>query len=187
MKKLIRMLAMMLAVALMLGCAAFAEEAPRAINAYKAPADIAIDGDLTEWNTTSPATINVEAQVVRDPGQWKEKGAEDLSLDVYVMWDAENLYLGAKILDDTPFMYREGFPPDMADSLVLFMSTDPAASKPERGRRGEGTRSGRSRQSSKMTPQMAVHSQSMVRQPCRSMRIPPNEGPKTTAALERSI
>ena len=127
MKKLIRMLAMMLAVALMLGCTAFAEEDPRTINAYKAPVDIAIDGDLTEWNTTSPATINVEAQVVRDPGQWKEKGAEDLSLDVYVMWDEENLYLGAKILDDTPFMYREGFPPDMADSLVLFLSTDPAA------------------------------------------------------------
>ena len=56
MKKLIRMLAMMLAMALVLGCAAFAEEAPRTINAYKAPADIAIDGDLTEWNTTSPAT-----------------------------------------------------------------------------------------------------------------------------------
>ena len=43
------------------------------------------------------------------------------------MWDEENLYLAAKIMDDTPFMYREGFPPDLADSLVLFLSTDPAA------------------------------------------------------------
>ena len=124
MKKLITML---LALAMLLGCTALAEDAPRAINAYKAPADIEIDGELTEWNTSSPATISVEAQVVRDPGQWKEKGAADLSLDVYVMWDEENLYLAAKILDDTPFMYREGFPPDMADSLVLFLSTDPAA------------------------------------------------------------
>ena len=127
MNKLIRLLSVVLAVAMLLGCTAVAEAAPRAINAYKAPADISIDGELTEWNTTSAATINVEEQVVRDPGQWKEKGAEDLSLDVYVMWDEENLYLGAKILDDTPFMYREGFPPDMADSLVLFLSTDPSA------------------------------------------------------------
>ncbi|MBQ2953197.1 MAG: hypothetical protein IJE07_06530, partial [Clostridia bacterium] len=125
MKKLIRVLA--IAFALLMLCTAAFAESPRAINAYRAPADISIDGDLTEWNTSSPATINVEAQVVRDPGQWKEKGAADLSLDVYVMWEEENLYLGATILDDTPFMYREGFPPDMADSLVLFLSTDPTA------------------------------------------------------------
>ncbi len=127
MNKLIRIFTLVLAMAFVLGCTASAEGAARAINAYKAPADITIDGDLSEWNTTSPATISVEEQVVRDPGQWKEKGAADLSLDVYVMWDEENLYLGAKILDDTPFMYREGFPPDMADSLVLFLSTDPNA------------------------------------------------------------
>ena len=127
MKTLLRAMSILLTLALVLGCTAFAEAAPRAINAYKAPADISIDGELTEWNLTSAATINVEEQVVRDPGQWKEKGAADLSLDVYVMWDEENLYLAAKILDDTPFMYREGFPPDMADSLVLFLSTDPTA------------------------------------------------------------
>lgn len=127
MKKLIRIFTLVLAMAFVLGCTASAEGAVRAINAYKAPADITIDGDLSEWNTTSAASIYLEEQVVRDPGQWKEKGAADLSLDVYVMWDEENLYLGAKVLDDTPFMYREGFPPDMADSLVLFLSTDPNA------------------------------------------------------------
>ena len=40
MKKLIRILSIALALAMLLGCTAFAEEAPRAINAYKAPADL---------------------------------------------------------------------------------------------------------------------------------------------------
>ena len=117
----------MLALTLALGTCAHAAETERAISCFKAPEGIEIDGDLSEWNTSSPAIIDVEEQVVRDPGQWKEAGAADLSLNIYMMWDAENIYLGATILDDTPFMYREGFPPDMADSLVLFMSTDPAA------------------------------------------------------------
>lgn len=112
-----------LVLILSLGTGAYADNA---ILAYKA-ADITIDGNLNEWNISSPAVINAEAQVVRDLGQWIEAGASDCSLDVYVMWDEENLYIAAKILDDTPFMYREGFPPDMADSFVLFLSTDPAA------------------------------------------------------------
>jgi len=99
----------------------------RTINCYKAPAEVEIDGDLSEWNLSSFAEIKTEPQVVRDPGQWKELAEKDLSLEIYAMWDAENLYLAAKILDDTPFMYREGFPPDMADSFVLFLSTNPAA------------------------------------------------------------
>ena len=99
------------------------------VDAHKAPAEIAIDGSLEEWNLDSSADITEQEQLVRDEGQWT--GPEDLSLNVYVMWDEENLYIGAKIMDDTPFMYREGFPPDMADSLVVFFCTDPNAD-PER-------------------------------------------------------
>lgn len=95
------------------------------IPCFKVRDAIAIDGDLSEWNTSSPAVLDSAGQVVRDIGQWS--GIEDLSMEIYLMWDENNLYLGAKIMDDTPFMYREGFPPDMADSLVLFLSTDPDA------------------------------------------------------------
>ncbi len=84
--------------------------------------EVAIDGALDEWNLSSPAALCEASQIVRDLGQWT--GPEDISLEIYLMYDTDNLYLGAKILDDTPFMYREGFPPDMADSLVLFLSTD---------------------------------------------------------------
>ena len=93
--------------------------------AMKATNPLTIDGDLSDWDLSSALTANATHQVVRDVGQWT--GPEDLSFDVYVMWDEDNLYLAANVMDDTPYMYREGFPPDMADSLVVFFSTDPAA------------------------------------------------------------
>ena len=99
------------------------------LNAPKAPEEMKIDGALDEWNLEEAAVLKEAEQVVRDQGQWE--GEEDMSLEVYIMWDEENLYLAATIMDDTPFMYREGFPPDMADSLVLFLCTDPEAD-PER-------------------------------------------------------
>lgn len=91
--------------------------------------EINIDGDLGEWNKTSPIILNTEEQVFRDANQWF--GESDLSARVYMMWDETNLYLAAEVNDDTPFMYREGFPPDLADSLVLYFGLDPT-SDPER-------------------------------------------------------
>lgn len=43
------------------------------------------------------------------------------------MWDEENLYLGVDIKDDTPFVYREGFPLDELDAIIFFLSTNPDA------------------------------------------------------------
>lgn len=95
------------------------------IAAWKAPDDITIDAYLGDWNTSFPIVLNHADQLVRDANQWT--GPEDLSARVYVMWDLANLYLAAEIQDDTPFMYREGFPPDMADAIVLYFSTDAEA------------------------------------------------------------
>lgn len=114
--------ALSISVGLGLGAGALAY-GDQAATCFKAPAEIAIDGDLTEWNTSAPAMIDQESQVIRDIGQWT--GPEDCSAQAYLMWDEGNLYLAAKVMDDTPFMYREGFPPDLADALVLFLSTDP--------------------------------------------------------------
>jgi len=119
-------LAMVLAICLGTSALAYGGQA---VEAHAVTQPIVIDGDLGQWDLSSPVTANVIEQVVRDVGQWS--GPEDTAFDVYVMWDADNLYLAAKVLDDTPYMYREGFPPDMADSLVIFFSTDPEAD-PER-------------------------------------------------------
>ena len=122
--KMKKLVCMMLAAALLIMASTALAE--KTIIAHKADA-VNIDGDLMEWNTSSAAVIDAQEQVVRDLGQWIETGTADCSVQAYMMWNEENLYLAATIMDDTPFMYREGFPPDMADSLVLFLSTDPAA------------------------------------------------------------
>lgn len=95
------------------------------MTSYKVTSEVVIDGDLGDWNTSAPAVINQDSQVIRDKGQWT--GPEDISAEVYLMWDESNFYLAAKVMDDTPFMYREGFPPDLADAMVLFLSTNPGA------------------------------------------------------------
>ena len=48
-------------------------------------------------------------------------------MEIYAMWDEENLYIAAKVWDDTPFVYREGFPLDELDAIILFFSTNPNA------------------------------------------------------------
>ena len=95
------------------------------VTAWRLSEEIILDGRLDEWNMTSPIILNNEEQLFRDANQWF--GESDLSAHVYVMWDEINLYIAAEINDDTPFMYREGFPPDLADSLVLYFGLDPTA------------------------------------------------------------
>ena len=64
---------------LMLGlCTSASAYSGQQIEAAQAPGEVAIDGDLSEWDTSSPMTANTMEQVVRDPGQWTDAG--DLSL-----------------------------------------------------------------------------------------------------------
>lgn len=102
MKKLLHILILALALT-MLAAPALAEQ-PTA-TAYKATEPIVIDGNLDDWNTSSPIVINTEEQVIRDVSFWQ--GENDLSATVYVMWDEENLYLAADVNEDTPlWRYR---------------------------------------------------------------------------------
>ena len=122
MKKLI---ALVMALALILGLStsalAYSDrnlEAPRA-------KDVVIDGDLGEWDTTKALRIDSENQIIDQIEHWD--GEADCSMETYVMWDEENLYIAMKILDDTPLVYREGFPLDELDAVIFFLSTDPNA------------------------------------------------------------
>ncbi len=114
----------LLALAMVLAFAFTAAADTRTVTAYRANG-IEIDGDLSDWNLSSPVVVDRVEQIVRDPGQWT--GVEDCAFKVYVAWDEENLYLAMEMQDDTPLMYREGFPPDMADTLVVMFSSDPNA------------------------------------------------------------
>lgn len=93
-------------------------EAPKA-------AEVVIDGELNEWDTSRCLRIDSENQIIDQIEHWD--GEKDCAMELYAMWDEENLYLAAKIQDDTPFVYREGFPLDELDAVIFFLSTDPEA------------------------------------------------------------
>lgn len=93
--------------------------------AWEATQPVVVDGSLDEWVTASPIMLSEPTQVIINPHMWV--GQADLSAVVYVMWDVENLYIGATVTDDSPLMYRMGFPPDQADSISIYISTDPSA------------------------------------------------------------
>lgn len=93
--------------------------------AWKVIGPIVIDGDLSEWNKSSPIAIDSEGQLIRAASQWD--GPSDLSAEVYLMWDESNLYVGAEVTDGSPFMSRTGFSIDSLDSMGLYLSTNPDA------------------------------------------------------------
>lgn len=93
--------------------------------AWEAVGGITIDGDLSEWDVSSPVVLDDASQLIQGANFWD--GPEGLSGTFYFMWDVENLYIAAVVLDDGPFMAREGFPPDQADAIGIFLSTSPEA------------------------------------------------------------
>lgn len=68
-KKLAAFLAMMMALVTM-SSAAMAEEETPTITAHKANA-ITIDGDLSDWDLSSPAVLEDASQIIRDLSFWQ--------------------------------------------------------------------------------------------------------------------
>lgn len=95
------------------------------IAAWKATAPIKVDGSLEEWNTSSPIKLSQNSQLILGDYLWG--GSYDLSAVVYIMWDEGHLYIGAEVQDDVPFTARPGFKPDDADSIGIYISTNPNA------------------------------------------------------------
>ena len=100
----------------MLFSTAFSEE-QRSAKAFYAEQEIVVDGNLEEWNLSSPIVINEEEQVIRDAEFWQ--GINDLSCTVYVMWNEENLYLAVDVNEDNPFGAIEMLPLDGEDNFKV--------------------------------------------------------------------
>jgi hypothetical protein len=125
MKRTVKWLSLVMALVMALGLAGSAlAYSDKNLEAPKA-GEVVIDGDLSEWDTSKCFKIDSEGQIIDQIEHWD--GVEDCSMEVYVMWDEENLYIAMKILDDTPYVYREGFPLDELDAVIFFLSTDPEA------------------------------------------------------------
>lgn len=95
------------------------------VTAWQALAPLTIDGDLSEWNTSTPLVLEDESQLIRDGDYWN--GPDDLSARVYLMWDEDNLYIGAEVTEDTPFGAIAMLPIDDNDNFTLYISTNPNA------------------------------------------------------------
>ena len=114
-----------LAAVMLLVPSAFAETTGASATAFKAAEGITVDGDLSEWNLSSPIRIEDATQIIRDESFWQ--GPMDCSCVVYVMWDETNLYLAVDVTEDTPFGASEMLELDHQDNFKLFLSTDPNA------------------------------------------------------------
>ncbi len=123
-KRLSVVLILLCAPCLVFATGSAAAERATAI-AWKAPGNLVIDGDLSEWNRSAPIVLNDASQLIRDADFWG--GPDDLSAKVYVMWDEENLYIGAEVVEDTPFGAIAMLPIDDNDNFAIYISTNPNA------------------------------------------------------------
>lgn len=79
-----------------------------------------IDGDLSEWE--SAAAFHLDREEFSNGtfvGRWTP---EDLSASVYLMWDKDNLYLGAKVKDQTFNQNYSGESIWMQDSIQFALA-----------------------------------------------------------------
>ena len=80
-----KVIALMLALALVLGLSASAlAYSDKNLEAPKAK-DVVIDGDLSEWDTTKCFSINSENQCIQQIEHLSKQGIENCSMDVYVI------------------------------------------------------------------------------------------------------
>ena len=125
MKKMTRLLAGVVAAMMMVTVpVALAEEEKPTIICHKANS-IVIDGDLSDWDLSSPAVIDDVSQVIRDADHWQ--GANDCSMKVYTAYDETNLYLGFDVTEDSVYGAIDMLPVDGEDNLKIYLSTNPAA------------------------------------------------------------
>ena len=97
--------------------------------AWKVDKPVNVDGDLSEWDREDPLFLGREDQVNKHAEYWD--GPDDNSGNFYLMWDSDNLYLAAEIVDDVPFVRFMAYGLDSIDGIAIYLSTNPEA---ERGR-----------------------------------------------------
>ena len=143
--KMIRTLfALALALCMLMGTAAMAENAAGTVVAHRANG-IVLDGDLSDWNLSDaivmdggpvltledPALIawnlgdtQYNSQFIRDEHFWN--GTDDLSGKIYIAWDEEYFYIGADVTEDSVFGAIETLPLNGMDNFIVYLSTNPA-------------------------------------------------------------
>lgn len=104
-----------------------AEKSPQkpVISIPKAAKPVKIDGDLGEY---SKYALRMDDKSFERLQYFEYGGKDDISADIYLLWDDENLYVAAKVTDDVPFdNSKEG--PDIwdGDALEILLGMDEKA------------------------------------------------------------
>lgn len=96
------------------------------VSIKKIDKDIIIDGNLEEYSGLEPIEIAGSKYVVLGVDDWS--GYKDLSADVYLAWDKENIYFSAVVNDDAPL---NNIHPDKnmwdGDGIEIALGADPEA------------------------------------------------------------
>lgn len=93
--------------------------------ALKAPGVVVIDGKLADWDKSQPLSMKDE-YYFKEGLEWG--GVQDLSGDVYLMWDEEYLYLAAEITDRIPMVNRKKRQDVWnGDAIEVVLGLDPKA------------------------------------------------------------
>jgi len=102
------------------------DEKIKIIAAEKAPENIKIDGVITtgEWNAANVIAIDQRQQAVGGNKDFPWTGKDDLSAKISARWDENNLYILAKIIDDSPVTKPKDKALFKAASIEIFINTD---------------------------------------------------------------
>ncbi|KPK41654.1 MAG: hypothetical protein AMJ78_04885 [Omnitrophica WOR_2 bacterium SM23_29] len=102
------------------------QEKPQ-ISIFKTNKAIKIDGSFEEYLNITP-NIKMDNDSFEKLGYNPWEGREDLSADIYLFWDDENLYVTARVFDDIPFVNnQEGSDIWNGDCLEVTLGTDEKA------------------------------------------------------------
>ncbi|MEI6503324.1 MAG: sugar-binding protein, partial [Armatimonadota bacterium] len=91
---------------------------------HRAPGNLKIDGDLSEWAGIAPIRLQGRECLVRQPQLYR--GRDDLSASVRCAWDKTALYLAVDVIDDKYLQDNSGFNTWKGDCLQVAFDTQPA-------------------------------------------------------------
>ncbi len=98
-----------------------APEPERIAEAIRAPEAVTVDGDLTEWAAAQPLPVNTQEQILRGASAWP--GPDAAGFTLRWMWDADYLYVAARVRDPEHVQNETGPSVWRNDALWLYLDT----------------------------------------------------------------
>lgn len=92
------------------------------ITSRRAAGPIIIDGQLSDWDLSSPYAISDKKYVVYGGGAWA--GPQDLSYKVYTAWDEDALYIAVDVTDDKFTQEKTGADMWEGDHAEIWLDID---------------------------------------------------------------